>query len=132
MLKILIVKKMQFIYVQFFSFLKSHNTLIIISFFLISCTFFYIYMFHLYKQSILQIWKYIFFSKIQNRKRYLHIRHTRQLHRKVLFVRRNEEWDSFHSISELFMNGNWVEKVKSPLWTVLNIIYLLSFLSEIY
>lgn len=53
---------MQFMYVQFFSFLKSHNTLIIISFFLISCTFFYIYMFHLYKQSILQIWKYIFFS----------------------------------------------------------------------
>lgn len=47
----------------------------------------YIYTFHLNTQTVyLCKFENTFSTKIQNRKRYLHIRDTRQLYRKVLFV----------------------------------------------
>lgn len=93
----------------------------------------YIYTFHLNTQTVyLCKFENTFSTKIQNRKRYLHIRDTRQLYRKVLFVEKLKWRVRFVRFSELFMNGNWVEKVVSPLWTALNVIYhMLSFLSEI-
>lgn len=59
--------------------LKSHNTLIIVSFFLNTQTVY------------LCKFENTFSIKVQNRKRYLYIRDIRQLYNKVLFMRRNEE-----------------------------------------